>query len=76
MDTKTVANKIKTIVDNYWANEISKGDAEKIIKEMMEDRECRIKVYRGEDQTAVFKKIMGVRRLSTFDELYKKNMET
>lgn len=35
----------------------------------LEVRENRIKVIRGKEKTAVFVRIMGIKRMKTFDEL-------
>jgi len=68
--SKEVASIIKGIIDDYWAKDIDKYQATQKIEEIMRQRENRVKIIRGTEKTSVFIRIMGVRRLSTFDELY------
>jgi uncharacterized protein (TIGR04540 family) len=71
MSSKEIATAIKNIIDDYWAGEIAKEAASKKIETLLEARNNRVKIIRGEEKTAGFKRILGVKRLITFDELYR-----
>ncbi len=69
MKAADIANKIKKIIDDMWAQEIDEKEAKNRIMSILEVRENRIKVIRGKEKTAVFVRIMGIKRMKTFDEL-------
>ena len=52
-----------------WAQEIDEQEARRRIMLILEIRENRIKVIRGKEKTAVFVRIMGIKRMKSFDEL-------
>lgn len=69
MSSKEIANQIKKIIDDMWAQEITNQDALDQIKIILSSRENKLKVIRGSEKTAVFIRVMGVKRLKSFDEL-------
>lgn len=75
MSSKEVATVVKQIIDDYWAVEIDKDEASRQICEIMKKKEYRIKIFRGNEKTAVFIRVMGARRLLVFDELYSTEAE-
>lgn len=69
MSAKEIANQIKEVIDDLWVQEISDEDAKKKIAQLLSDKESRLKVFRGKEKTAVFVRVMGTKRMKTFDEL-------
>ena len=69
MKAADIANRIKKIIDDMWAQEIDEQEARRRIMLILEIRENRIKVMRGKEKTAVFVRIMGIKRMKSFDEL-------
>ena len=69
MKAADIANRIKKIIDDMWAQEIDEQEARRRIMLILEIRENRIKVIRGKQKTAVFVRIMGIKRMKSFDEL-------
>ncbi len=69
MKAADIANRIKKIIDDMWAQEIDEQEARRRIMLILEIRENRIKVIRGKEKTAVFVRIMGIKRMKSFDEL-------
>lgn len=69
MSAKDVSEKIKKIIDDLWVQEITEQDAQKCISEILSVRENRLKVIRGKEKTAVFIRVMGTKRMKTFDNL-------
>jgi len=65
----SVAKKIKTIIDDYWKQEITKEDAKSRIQEILSNSSNRAKVFRGDKYIAVFENILGKRRLEEFQTL-------
>lgn len=70
MNATEIANQIKKIIDDLWAEEITKQDAVEKIATLLKMRENRLKVLRGKEKSAVFVRIMGIKRMKTFDELF------
>ena len=66
----SVAKAIKTIIDDYWKQEITKEDAKKRISEILINSENRARIFRGDKYIAVFENILGKRRLEEFRLLY------
>jgi hypothetical protein len=71
MGAKDVAEKIKQIIEDCWARTITDEEAKRDIENILDVREYRMKVFRGNEKTAVFERTMGIRRLKKFDELIK-----
>lgn len=69
MSSKEIANQIKKIIDDMWAQDITSEEALTQIKTVLSSRENKLKVIRGNEKTAVFIRVMGVKRLKSFDEL-------
>ena len=69
MKAADIANRIKKIIDDMWAQEIDEQEARRRIMLILEIRENRIKVIRWKEKTAVFVRIMGIKRMKSFDEL-------
>jgi uncharacterized protein (TIGR04540 family) len=69
MSAKEIASQIKEVIDDLWAKEISDDDAKNQIAQLLSIKENRLKVFRGKEKTAVFVRIMGTKRMKTFDEL-------
>lgn len=70
MNATEIVNQIKKIIDDLWAEEITKQDAVEKIAILLKMRENRLKVLRGKEKSAVFVRIMGIKRMKTFDELF------
>ncbi len=70
MNSKEFSNIIKSLIDRYWALELSKEETAKKINELLADPTNRIKVFRGDQMTAVFKRVLGLRRLEVFNQMY------
>lgn len=70
MNATEIANQIKQIIEDLWAEEITKNDAKEKIAELLKIRENRLKLLRGKEKSAVFVRIMGLKRMKTFDELF------
>lgn len=66
-----VALDVKEIIDDYWEGNLTEMEASQAIQRIMSDPKKRIKVKRAEEYTSVFKSRMGIRRLETFEALYK-----
>lgn len=66
-----VASQVKKIIDDLWASDIDRTTASQRVLEIAQDKEKRMKILRGDKPTAVFMRIMGVRRMVEFDDLYK-----
>lgn len=58
-------------IDDLWAQEISDQEARKKIALILDNRENRLKVFRGNEKSAVFIRILGMKRMKSFDELLK-----
>ena len=70
MNATEIANQIKKVIDDLWAEEITKQNAVEKITTLLRTRENRLKVLRGKEKSAVFIRIMGVKRMKTFDDLF------
>lgn len=69
MNANEVARSIKEIIDDYWKNDISETEAQAQIRNVLSDGENRLKVFRGREKTSVFTRVMGTKRLTTFEKL-------
>ena len=69
MNANEVAKIVKEIIDDYWKNNISETEAQAQIRNVLSDSENRLKVFRGKEKTAVFNRVMGSKRIKTFEEL-------
>ena len=49
-----IAKEIRSIIDAYWANQISEEEARKKINVFLEDPDMRIKIMRRESYTGTF----------------------
>lgn len=70
MNATEVSNLIKQIIDDLWAEEINEQVAKDKLSTLLQIRENRLKVLRGKEKSAVFVRIMGVKRMKSFDELF------
>lgn len=66
-----IAKDIRSIIDAYWANQISESEARKKINEYLEDPDIRLKVMRRDEYTGTFKSILREKRLQVFADLIK-----
>jgi uncharacterized protein (TIGR04540 family) len=61
------AKAVKTIIDEYWCQNITKEQARQSIKgEILIIPENRARIFRGEKYTAVFENVLGKKRLAEF----------
>lgn len=70
MNATEVSNLIKQIIDDLWAEEINEQVAKDKLSTLLQIRENRLKVLRGKEKSAVFVRIMGIKRMKSFDELF------
>lgn len=70
MNATEVSNLIKQIINDLWAEEINEQVAKDKLSTLLQIRENRLKVLRGKEKSAVFVRIMGVKRMKSFDELF------
>ena len=66
-----IAKEIRSIIDAYWANQISEEEARKKINVFLEDPDMRIKIMRRESYTGTFVSILREKRLHAFADLTK-----
>ena len=66
-----IAKEIRSIIDAYWANQISEEEARKKINVFLEDSDMRIKIMRRESYTGTFVSILREKRLQAFADLTK-----
>ena len=68
-NSNRVAKTVAGIIDDFWASKISRDDATNKLKEIVVNPDNRVKIKRGDEYTGVFKNIMGIRRINTFEQL-------
>lgn len=70
-----VAREVRDIIDDFWANRLSKEQAQEKLHVYMDDPELHLKIQRAEEYTGVFKNVMGIRRLNEFKRLLSEEQE-
>jgi uncharacterized protein (TIGR04540 family) len=64
------AKAVKTIIDEYWRQDITKEQARCSIKgNILANPKNRARIFRGENYTAVFENVLGKKRLAEFSSL-------
>lgn len=66
-----LAKEVRSIVDLWKGDQISKDEAKKQISTIMDNHRLHLKIMRGEIYTGTFESVMGKKRLKDFEELIK-----
>ncbi len=76
MNVSQISEEIRNAIDLSWPDEISEQDAKKKINTILEVRENRVKIFRGKgEKSPTFERLVGVKRIKTFDSLFTQNSD-
>ena len=68
-NANSVAQAVKTIIDDFWRQDITRDEAIVLIRDILSNSDNRARVFRGDKYTAVFENVMGRRRLAEFADM-------